>query len=473
MSNPKNQIVKKVKPKCHFIYDVMFSNNFLDQKTFIKLKILFLFVLFFPVKTYSQQPSLRYEIRYKPNSYKLSDQNKATIHTILDSLQGKTNYIIYINGHTDSDADSSYNQQLSLKRSLEVKNLLVEEGIEDTLIKVQARGEEQPLVENSTPIEKAKNRRVELVVLFSKTPQDKFIEVKKYTQDPSCNGDTTVILKGGYVLTMSKCDWERNSRCLKVQKSLTYKFHVKENWLKRHIGFKHYTKRIRYEPHYEFRIVACWDSCFQNKIRLYIPEYNADGFNISANYSQKKNNKNRSSKLTFKKTKLGDSAYYVANIYCPGSIDCGTRLSCTHNIDLYAKNKISILSYSYILHSWHSDSTITVKPKNPKRLTDNYAHAFFYTLTILHKSDTIVLKNIPIEIFAHNQKRIIIDSSYNSYYFLFIPFRKKIKCEHYTKYKIRSRDIDWLKQFNLFDLEIYDEENPDILNAPKARSKYR
>ena len=420
-------------------------------------KLLILLVFFLPLKNYAQQQSVKYEVRYKQNKYELSDQNKETISTIFDTLHGKSNYIVYINGHTDSDADSSYNQQLSLKRSLEVKRFLVAKGIDETLIKVQANGEEQPLVANSTPLAKAKNRRVEIVVLFSQIPQEKVIEIKNEIKEPSCIGDTTTTLEGGYVLTMSKCDWERNSQCLRVEKRLTYKFNIKENWLKKHIGFKDYKKVISYEPHYEFYVVACRDSCFQNKMKLYIPHYNAQGLNISERYSQKKNDKNQSATLAFKKTKLGDSAYYVADINCPGTLNCGTDNRCTHNVKLYAKNKIEIVSYSY--YTWNpffnKDSTKTVKPLNDKRIIDQYRNTFFQTLKILYKSDTIQLKNIPIDVFAHGINKIKTKGSKDDKsYFLFIPYRKRYKCGHFKKYKIRAKDIENLRHFNLQDLEI-------------------
>ena len=196
-------------------------------------------------------------------------------------------------------------------------------------------------------------------------------------------------------------------------------------------------------------------------MKLYIPHNNAKGLKISERYSQKKNDKNQSATLTFKKTKLGDSAYYVADIYCPGTLNCGTDNRCTHLVDLYAKNKISILSYSYYerSHTSYFDSLIEVKLSNSKRLTDIYTHTFFHTLKIVNNSDTIILRNIPIDVFAHNKKKIITGiSEYEKTYFLFIPFRKKYKCGHFTKYKIRVKDIGNLKQFNLPDIEIETQE---------------
>jgi hypothetical protein len=137
-------------------------------------------------------------------------------------------------------------------------------------------------------------------------------------------------------------------------------------------------------------------------------------------------------------------------------INCSTDNRCTHPVSLYAKNRISILSYSYYArsHSSRFDSLVEVKPLRPDLLTDNYTHSFFHRLNILYRGDTITLKNIPIDIFAHGAKKINTrGSQYDKSYFLFIPYRKKYNCGHYKKYKIRAKDIENLEQFNLSDLE--------------------
>lgn len=400
------------------------------------------------------QQSQTYQIRFERNKYDLSIQNKQLLLLIHDSLIGKTNYFLYLNGHTDSDADSSYNMQLSLKRSLVVKDFLVENGLDETLIKIRAKGEEQPLVVNSSPLEKAKNRRVEIVVLFLQKPAEQVIESNTNMNVSSCDKDTTIVMEGGYVITLSICDWVKNSQCLHITKSLKYKYIHKENWLKRHIGFKNYIKTITYEPHYEFDVVSCWDSCFKNKIKLYIPQYDAPGFKLTEKYTQKKNNKNQSTTFTFKKAKIGDSVYYVANIYCPGAI-CGNHNGCYHPIKLYAKNKIIILSYSYNTRSNISrfDTLVETKTINSKKLIDSYDHTLFRTLKILYKGDTITFENIPIDIFAHGLKKIKIKQDH-IYYFMFVPYRKNEKCGHYKKYKLRARDIKKLEQFDMNDLKM-------------------
>lgn len=421
----------------------------------MKLKQLLVLVLFIPDLCFAQEQSQLYQILFRKNDYKLSEINKQFLSAISDSLLGKSNFIIYINGHTDSDADSRYNHTLSLNRSIAVKNYLTEKGVNDSLFIIQALGEENPLVANTTPIEKAKNRRVELYVLYRIYEKKEIIFHKQYDTVTDCNRDTLVELEGGYKVTLSVCDWEKNKKCLTIIKSLTYKFISKENWLKKHLGFKNYEKIIRSEPHYNFLILSCQDSCFSRPAKLYIPQYQAPGLTTSAGASQKKNNKNAKIKLVFKQTKIGSYAYYVADIYCPGMINCYLDKRCTHPVSLYFKRNTRVLAYSYSENSleYNKDTVIQIIPENQKKITTNYRNAFFNTILIKHHNDTIQLKDIPIEQFAHNRKKINSNLGTESKsYFFFIPYRKKHKCMHYTKYKLRVRDIKKLQHFNLQEL---------------------
>lgn len=421
-------------------------------------KKLILFLLLLPLINFGQQKSIAYQVNFERNKYELSAKAKQLLSFIYESIAEKSNYIIYINGHTDNDADSSYNQLLSLQRSSSVKDFFIEKGIRDSLLRVQAMGEKQPLVENNTPFAKAKNRRVEIIVLFQQISYEKDIKLNTEESALNCNTDTTVGLESGYKLTLSKCEWERNKECLRVDKEFKYEIKIKENWLKKHLGFKNYKKEIKYKPHYNFYVVACEDSCFQKSVKLYISQYKVPKMELGVRYFQKKDNRNGIANLMFKEVKMGDSAYYVTNIYCPGILRCGTDNRCNHLVNLYAKNKISILSYSYydgIRYSKLDTSLVKAKPLNSKRIKDNYRHTFFETLNIIYKADTIALKNIPIDIFAHGAKKIKSNPA-NKSYFLFIPYRKARSCGHFKKYKIRAKDIKYLKRFNLFDLQIED-----------------
>jgi OmpA-OmpF porin, OOP family len=91
----------------------------------------------------------------------------------MDDLVGKIGGInlevIIAVGHTDSDASDAYNQKLSVKRAEAVKAYLVSKGIAANRVYTEGKGESQPVADNKTKEGKAKNRRVEIEVVGTRT----------------------------------------------------------------------------------------------------------------------------------------------------------------------------------------------------------------------------------------------------------------------------------------------------------------
>lgn len=69
---------------------------------------------------------------------------------------------IRVEGHTDSKGSAAYNQTLSEKRSLAVKNALAQRGVDPARIQAVGFGESQPISSND-----AMNRRVVIVIIPS------------------------------------------------------------------------------------------------------------------------------------------------------------------------------------------------------------------------------------------------------------------------------------------------------------------
>lgn len=105
------------------------------------------------------------------------DFDKAVLKTEakakLDDLVGKTSGInlevIIAVGHTDSVGSDAYNQKLSIKRSEAVKAYLVSKGLEKNRVYTEGKGEKQPVADNKTSEGRAKNRRVEIEVVGTRT----------------------------------------------------------------------------------------------------------------------------------------------------------------------------------------------------------------------------------------------------------------------------------------------------------------
>ena len=105
--------------------------------------------------------------------------------TNLKEFIEKNDYEVTIVGHTDYIASNEYNMGLSKRRAEAVKAKLIELGLDPSrIVETVARGEEEPVADNSTTEGRAKNRRVEfkLVKRGAKeinSEESRVIEVKK------------------------------------------------------------------------------------------------------------------------------------------------------------------------------------------------------------------------------------------------------------------------------------------------------
>lgn len=105
-------------------------------------------------------------IYFAVNSERIRPESTPTLKEIAGMLRDHADLRIRIEGHTDSDGEEAYNQQLSERRAAAVKQYLVDTaGIAGSRLETVGFGESKPVAENDTPEGKQKNRRVELVRL--------------------------------------------------------------------------------------------------------------------------------------------------------------------------------------------------------------------------------------------------------------------------------------------------------------------
>lgn len=77
---------------------------------------------------------------------------------------------IVVEGHTDSQGQAAYNQELSQHRAQVVRDYLVTRGIASDRISAQGFGPSRSIADNNSPEGRANNRRVEIVVQPSAAP---------------------------------------------------------------------------------------------------------------------------------------------------------------------------------------------------------------------------------------------------------------------------------------------------------------
>ncbi|MRR36670.1 OmpA family protein [bacterium] len=86
------------------------------------------------------------------------------LNQVADALMVTKERKLTVEGHTDSQGESDYNQELSRQRADAVRSYIIARGYPGTLIQAQGMGEEKPVADNASAEGRANNRRVEIIV---------------------------------------------------------------------------------------------------------------------------------------------------------------------------------------------------------------------------------------------------------------------------------------------------------------------
>jgi OOP family OmpA-OmpF porin len=99
----------------------------------------------------------------------LKPEGKAKLDDLTSKLQGMNLEVIIAVGHTDSVGSVEYNQKLSIRRADAIKAYIVSKGVEANRVYTEGKGKSQPVADNKTAEGRAKNRRVEIEVVGTRT----------------------------------------------------------------------------------------------------------------------------------------------------------------------------------------------------------------------------------------------------------------------------------------------------------------
>jgi OOP family OmpA-OmpF porin len=99
----------------------------------------------------------------------LKPEARAKLDDLVSKTSGINLEVIIAVGHTDSVGSDAYNQKLSVRRAEAIKAYLVSKGIEKNRVYTEGKGEKQPVADNRTSEGRAKNRRVEIEVVGTRT----------------------------------------------------------------------------------------------------------------------------------------------------------------------------------------------------------------------------------------------------------------------------------------------------------------
>lgn len=103
-----------------------------------------------------------YLVFFNWDSSKLGSGALNVLDAVADEVAKNPPASINVVGHADTSGPVKYNQRLALKRANKVKDALVQRGIDPSIILIDAKGENELLVETPDNVREPANRRVNI-----------------------------------------------------------------------------------------------------------------------------------------------------------------------------------------------------------------------------------------------------------------------------------------------------------------------
>ena len=105
------------------------------------------------------------DVLFASGQVQLVDGGLSSLEEVVDLLQTEPDKKIRVEGHTDSRGDAEANLQLSAQRADAVREALISLGVSADRITATGMGEDFPIASNEDEAGRARNRRVDVILL--------------------------------------------------------------------------------------------------------------------------------------------------------------------------------------------------------------------------------------------------------------------------------------------------------------------
>jgi outer membrane protein OmpA-like peptidoglycan-associated protein len=107
---------------------------------------------------------IHFRLYFERDSIKLKPDSSKILPDIITTIQRREPADISVIGHTDTLGEKIYNLNLSKRRALAVRDLLIKMGVQKEHITTTFHGEEDLLIKTEDNVSNPKNRRAEVIV---------------------------------------------------------------------------------------------------------------------------------------------------------------------------------------------------------------------------------------------------------------------------------------------------------------------
>jgi outer membrane protein OmpA-like peptidoglycan-associated protein len=145
---------------------LFYSENFMLEGEHSVMEPLIKRINLNPVKV--GEKMLLSNVFYEFDSWELKKESVAELNNLTDLLNYNKDFIVEIDGYTDSTGTDEYNLVLSEKRALSVVDYLVSNGILPERLRHKGYGNTSPIGDNVTFEGRKLNRRTEVKIIDRK-----------------------------------------------------------------------------------------------------------------------------------------------------------------------------------------------------------------------------------------------------------------------------------------------------------------
>ncbi len=105
------------------------------------------------------------DVLFASGQAELVEGGRSSLEEVVDLLQTEPDKKIRVEGHTDSSGEAAANLLLSEKRAQAVRDSLISLGVDAERVTAMGMGEDFPIASNDTEEGRARNRRVDVILL--------------------------------------------------------------------------------------------------------------------------------------------------------------------------------------------------------------------------------------------------------------------------------------------------------------------